>query len=494
MTATLDQLDFETPEPSALDPKRFRALAVIAVAQLMVVLDASVVIIALPSAQRSLHISTANRQWMLTAYTLAFAGLLLLGGRIADYLGRKRMFLISLLGFAGASALGGLATSSAMLFGARALQGAFAAVMAPAALSLLTVAFTEPKERARAFGVYGGIAGGGAAIGLILGGALTQYASWRWTLLINVPIAIGAFFAAIRFITESRSPVRHGYDIPGAVTVTGGLLALVYGFTKAGLDGWTSSTTLGLFAVAALLLTGFVLIEQRASHPLLPLRIVLDRNRGGSFLSSLLVGVAMLGTFLSLTYYFQGTLHYSAMKSGFAFVPFSAGIIGGAALASRLLPRFGPRAVMMVGLTLGAIGLGIFTTISVHSVYASHVLPAEIIVSLGMGLSFVAMSSTSLFGVHAEDAGVASALVNATQQTGSSLGAALINTIATSATVSYLAAHGHSVSAVAAGDVHGYTTAFTFSAVMLAVAAVTAFTLIRASGDGPLAEQPALAL
>ncbi|HEY3844265.1 MAG TPA: MFS transporter [Acidimicrobiales bacterium] len=489
MTATLDQAQLELELPPAADPKRFRALAVIAVAQLMVVLDASVVIIALPSAQRSLHISTANRQWMLTAYTLAFAGLLLLGGRIADYLGRKRMFLISLIGFAGASALGGLAQNSAMLFSARALQGAFAAIMAPAALSLLTVAFTEPKERARAFAVYGGIAGGGAAIGLILGGALTQYASWRWTLLINVPIAIVAAFAAARFVTESRSPVRHGYDIPGAITVTGGLLALVYGFTKAGLDGWTSSTTLMLFGIAVVMLTAFVLIEQHADHPLLPLRIVLDRNRGGSFLTSLLVGIAMLGTFLSLTYYFQGTLGYSAMKSGFAFVPFSAGIIGGATLASRYLPRFGPRAVLMTGLTMAAIGLGLFTTIGVHSAYALHVLPAEVIVSLGMGLAFVAMSSTSLFGVQPEDAGVASALVNATQQTGSSLGAALINTIATSATVSYLATHGHSVTAVAAGAVHGYTTAFEFSAVVLAAAAIAAVALIRSSKDPAPEEQ-----
>jgi EmrB/QacA subfamily drug resistance transporter len=481
MTATLDYdpIDLHLDLSPAPDPKRFRALAVIAVAQLMVVLDASVVIIALPSAQRALHISTANRQWMLTAYTLAFAGLLLLGGRIADYVGRKRMFVISLIGFAGASALGGLAQNAAMLFSARTLQGAFAAVMAPSALSLLTVAFTEPKERARAFGVYGGIAGGGAAIGLILGGALTQYASWRWTLLINVPIAIVAAVAATRYVTESRSSVRHGYDVPGATTVTAGLLALVYGFTKAGSDGWSSSTTLLFFAAAAVLLTGFVWIEMRAAHPLLPLRVVLERNRGGSFLASLLVGTAMLGTFLSLTYYFQGTLHYSALKSGFAFVPFSLGIITGAALSSRFLPRFGPRAVMLGGLSLGALGLGLFTMLGVHSAYASIVLPAEVIVSLGMGLSFVAMSSTSLVGVNPEDAGVASALVNATQQTGSSMGAALINTIATTATASYLAAHGHTVAAVTAGAIHGYTSAFTFSAIVLGLAAVAAFALIR---------------
>jgi EmrB/QacA subfamily drug resistance transporter len=450
-----------------------------------------VVVIALPSAQRSLHISTANRQWMLTAYTLAFAGLLLLGGRIADYLGRKRMFIISLIGFAGASALGGLAPDSAMLFSARALQGAFAAVMAPAALSLLTVAFTDPKERARAFGVYGGIAGGGAAIGLILGGALTDYASWRWTLLINVPIAIAAAIFATRLVTESRSPVRHGYDIPGAVTVTGGLLALVYGFTKAGLDGWSSSTTLGFIGAAVVLLVAFVVIETRAAHPLLPMRIILERNRGGSFLSSLLVGVAMLGTFLSLTYYFQGTLHYSAMKSGFAFVPFSMGIITGATLASRFLPRFGPRMVMLGGLTMAALGLFLFSTLDIHSSFISIVLPAEIIVSLGMGLSFVAMSSTSLFGVADEDAGVASALVNSTQQTGSSLGAALINTIATSATVSYIAAHGHSPSALAAGSIHGYTTAFTFAAIVLACAAAVAFALVR-TPKAAVSEQPQL--
>jgi EmrB/QacA subfamily drug resistance transporter len=492
MTSTLDLPDQGAVAAPAGDPRRFRALAVIAVAQLMVVLDASVVIIALPSAQRALHISTANRQWMLTAYTLAFAGLLLLGGRIADYFGRKRMFVISLVGFAGASALGGLAQNAAMLFGARALQGAFAAVMAPAALSLLTVAFTEPKERARAFAVYGGIAGGGAAIGLILGGFLTQYASWRWTLLINVPFALVAAVAALRVVSESRASANHGYDLPGAATVTGGLLALVYAFTKAGTDGWGATITLTLFGMAAVLLVGFVLIELRAAHPLLPLRIVLDRNRGGSFLASLLVGTAMLGTFLSLTYYFQNTLGYSAMKSGFAFVPFSLGIITGATLASRFLPRFGPRAVLGVGLTMAAAGLFLFSTIDVHSTYLSVVLPAELIVSLGMGMSFVALSSTALLGVSPEDAGVASALVNSTQQTGGSMGAALINTIATTATASYLTTHGTSPASLEAGAIHGYTSAFTFSGIVLAGAAVAAVTLIRGYKHHQAAEAEAV--
>jgi EmrB/QacA subfamily drug resistance transporter len=494
MTQTLDRPD---REPAATtsgettgtgDPKRFRALGVIALAQLMVVLDASVVIIALPSAQKALHISTANRQWMLTAYTLAFAGLLLLGGRIADYFGRKRVFIIGLLGFAAASAVGGLAQNAAMLFSARALQGAFAALMAPAALSLLTVAFTEPKERARAFAVYGGISGGGAAIGLILGGLLTQYASWRWTLLINVPFAILAAIGATRVVRESRSPANHGYDLPGAVTVTGGLLALVYGFTKAGTDGWGSSTAVMLFAAAGVLLVSFIAIELRAKHPLLPMRVVLHRDRGGSFLSSLLVGTAMFGTFISLTYYFQGTLHYSALKSGFAFLPFSLGIITGATLASRFLPRIGPRLVMAPGLALAAGGLFLFSTLDVNSTYLSVVLPAELIVSVGMGMAFVSLSSTALVGVQPEDAGVASALVNSTQQTGGSLGAALINTIATTATASYLVANGHSPAALEAGAIHGYTTAFTFSGIVLAVAAVSAFLLVRRMRDQ---EQPA---
>ena len=478
-TSTLDRPTGPGISLSGGDPKRFRALAVIAVAQLMVVLDASVVIIALPSAQRALHISTANRQWMLTAYTLAFAGLLLLGGRIADYFGRKRMFIVGLIGFAAASALGGLAANAAMLFSARALQGAFAALMAPSALSLLTVAFTEPKERARAFAVYGGISGGGAAIGLILGGLLTQYASWRWTLLINVPFAIFAAVAATRVVSESRSPSNHGYDLPGAATVTGGLIALVYGFTKAGTDGWSSSTAVAFFAAAAVLLVSFVVIELRAEHPLLPMRVVLHRDRGGSFLASLLIGTAMFGTFISLTYYFQGTLHYSALKSGFAFLPFSLGIIAGATLASRFLPRIGPRMVMVPGLALAAGGLFLFSTLDVHSTYLSVVLPAELITSVGMGMAFVSLSSTALIGVHPEDAGVASALVNSTQQTGGSLGAALINTIATTATASFIVAHGHTPAALEAGAIHGYTAAFTFSGIVLATAAVTSFALIR---------------
>ena len=486
MTSTLDLEAPVTafgPEAAVAepDPRRFKALAVIAIAQLMIVLDATVVTIALPSAQRALHISLANRQWVLTAYTLAFGGLLLLGGRIADYLGRKRMFVVSLIGFAAASALGGLAQNAAMLFGARALQGAFAAVMAPAALSLITVTFTEPKERARAFGVYGAISGGGAAIGLILGGALTQYVSWRWTLLINVPIAILAAVAATHLVRESRTERSTSYDVAGAVTATGGLLSLVYGFTQAQTHGWGSASTLSFIAIAVALLVTFVAVELRTKHPLLPLRVVLDRNRGGSYVASLLVGIALFAMFLFLSYYFQGTLHYSAIKSGFAFLPFSGGIIVGAGIASRLLPRIGPRALMGGGLALAAVGLGLFTQVTAHSAYLAHLLPAEVIVSLGMGLAFVPLSSTALIGVDEADAGVASALVNTTQQTGGTLGVALLNTVAASATTNYLVSHGTSVATRADAVVHGYTTGFTVSGVLMGIAAVVSLLMLRAT-------------
>ena len=312
-----------------------------------------------------------------------------------------------------------------MLFGARALQGAFAAVMAPSALSLLTTTFVEPRERARAFGVYGAIAGGGAAIGLVLGGTLTQFASWRWTLLINVPIALFAVVGASRVVRESRSEVRTRYDIAGTLLATSGLFLLVYGFTTAATDGWRAPLTLLLLATAVVLLAGFVVREQRALHPLLPLRVVLDRNRGGSYLASLLVGSALLGTFLFLTYFFQGTLGYSAVRTGFAFLPFSGGIILGATLASRLLPRIGPRPLMVTGLLMGMAGLLWFTQLTATSSFVEHALGAEILTSLGMGLAFVPMSSTALVGVDPSDAGVASALVNTTQQVGSSLGTAL---------------------------------------------------------------------
>jgi EmrB/QacA subfamily drug resistance transporter len=458
------------------DPRRWLALGVIAIAQLMVVLDASIVNIALPSAQKSLHISDANRQWVVTAYALAFGGLLLLGGRVADFIGRKRAFVIGLIGFGLASAVGGIAQNQGELFGARALQGVFAALMAPAALSLITVTFTESRERAKAFAVYGGISGGGAALGLIFGGVLTEYASWRWTLLVNTPIALVTAAAALVLVRESRAEGSASYDLPGVFTSTLGLVALVYGFTKANESGWAATSTIALLSAAALLLVAFVVIENRTAQPLLPTRVFTERNRAGAFLVSLLIGLALFGMFLFLVYYMQGTLHYSAVKSGLAFLPFSVGIVVAAGIASGQLPRIGPRPLMFGGTAAAALGMAWFTRIKVDSGYLAHVLPAEIVMSLGIGFAFVALSSTALVGVADRDAGVASALVNTTQQVGGSLGTALLNTIAASATVHFVSSHGSS--SRAAGTVHGYTVAFTWGLGALILAAVVSFVLV----------------
>jgi EmrB/QacA subfamily drug resistance transporter len=483
--------DLARPEAGSAGDRRWWILAVLAISQLMIVVDASIVNIALPHAQQALHITAANRQWVITAYTLTFGGLLLLGGRIADYVGRKRVLLIGLLGFAGASALGGLAPHASLLFAARALQGGFAALMAPAALSIITVTFTEARERARAFGVWGAIAGGGLALGLILGGVLTQYASWRWTLLVNTPIALLAGVAAFRLIPESRVLGHTRYDIPGAVTSTLGMVTLVYGVTKASTDGWASATTLGLLIAAGVLLAAFVIIERFSSHPLLPLRVVAERNRGGSYLTTLLIGLGLMGTFLFLTYYLQQTLHYSALKTGIAYLPFSAGIILGAAAASRLILWLRPRIVMSVGLLMAVTGVLWFSQIGVHTGYWTHLFPAELVMAFGMGLVFVPVNNTALLGVTPSDAGVASALINSTQQVGGSIGTALLNTIATTVTVGYLHAHTSAASptaaTVAAGTVHGFSVAFAFAAAILGLALLTVAIFINApvgSGAG----------
>jgi EmrB/QacA subfamily drug resistance transporter len=463
----------------APDPKRWLALAVVAIAQLMVVLDATVVNIALPSAQAALHISDANRQWIVTAYTLAFGGLLLLGGRVADYIGRKRAFLIGLIGFAGASALGGAAANAGMLFAARGLQGAFGALLAPAALSLITVTFTQAKERAKAFGVFGAISGGGAAIGLISGGLLTQYLDWRWCLFVNIPVAVIAFVAALPIVRESKAEGNTRYDIGGAVLSTLGLVTLVYGFTKAATDGWGSGTTLGLLGAAVVLLVAFVVLESRTANPLLPLRVVLDRNRGASYLTSILLGSGLLGMFLFMTYYLQQTLHYSALRTGVAYLPFSGGIILTAAVTAQLLPKFGPRVLMTTGALLATSAMVWLTQLSLHSSYVTGILPAFVVMSVGMGLVFVPLSNTALNGVANHDAGVASALVNTTQQIGGSLGTALLNTIFTTVFASYLVAHGTSGLSQASAAIHGYNVAFLVSAILMAASAVVVFVFVR---------------
>jgi EmrB/QacA subfamily drug resistance transporter len=461
------------------DPRRWLALAVITIAQLMVVLDSSIVNIALPTLETELSISEANRQWVVTAYLLTFGGFLLLGGRIADYVGRKKIFLFGLGGFALASAIGGAANNLEVLLAARALQGLFAALMAPAALSIISLTFTEPAERAKAFGVYGGASGGGAAIGLILGGVLTEYASWRWCFLVNVPIAIGAALAAARVVNESRASGDARYDVPGAITATAGLTSLVYGFSMAAEDGWGAGSTLGFIATGVALLVAFVVIESRSTHPLLPLRVVLHRDRGGSFLGSAFAISGMMGMFLLMTFYFQGTLGYSALKSGFAFLPFSVGIITAAMLSGRFLPRYGPRPLIFGGFLAATLGMLWTAQIDAGSSYIVQILPAQVVMSMGMGFAFVALSSTALTGVSEHDAGVASAALNATQQVGGSVGTALLNTVATSATANYIASHGTSAPELLNAQVHGYASGFEIAAVFLGVAALLGALLIR---------------
>jgi EmrB/QacA subfamily drug resistance transporter len=450
----------------------------------MLVLDGSIMNIAIPSAKIDLGITDANQQWIITAYTLAFGSLLLLGGRIGDFMGRKRIFIIGLLGFAGASALGGIATSQELLFAARALQGVFGALLAPAALAIISVTFTVPSERAKAFGVFGAISGGGAAIGLIVGGVLTEYFSWRWCLGVNTPIAILAAFLAAKYVHESKADGDHTYDIPGVVTATAGLFALTYGFNEAARAGWTNSITLTFFATAIVLLIAFVVIESKVKNPLMPLRVLTERNRGGSYLGSLIVGAGLFSMFLFLGLYLQVILGYTPLRSGFAFIPFSLGIIIFAGVASQLLPKFGPKPLMVPGLIFAGIGLLMLTRITPETGYATHVLPSLLIMSSGIALVFIPLTSTSLHGVSGRDTGVASAMVNTSQQIGGSLGVALLNTIAATAATSYAATHSELGKMVQPFAVtHGFTVAFKVSAALLFAGALVLFFFINIGKD-----------
>jgi EmrB/QacA subfamily drug resistance transporter len=474
----------QTAPVETLDPTRWRTLFVVAIAQLMIVLDSSIMNIAIPSAKVELGISDANQQWVITAYTLAFGSLLLLGGRVGDYMGRKKIFLIGLAGFAAASALGGVASNEGMLYASRALQGVFAALLAPAALAIISVTFTVPKERAKAFGVIGAISGGGAAIGLILGGALTEYFSWRWCLGVNTPIAIFAAVLAIKFVKESKAQGDNSYDIPGVFTATAGLFALTYGFHEAAVSGWSDTLTIGFLIASVLLLGTFVLIEKRVKNPLMPLRVVTDRNRGGSYLGSLVVGAGLFSMFLFLGLYLQVVLGYTPLRSGFAFLPFTAGIIVFAGVASQLLPKFGPRALMVPGLIAASAGMLMIARITPETSYATHVLPALLIMSSGMALVFIPLTSTSLHGVSNHDTGVASAMLNTSQQVGGSLGVALLNTVAATATTTFATANSQlGEKLMPFAMTHGFTVAFKFSAGLLFVGAIVLFFFINVGKD-----------
>ena len=450
----------------------------------MLVLDSSIMNIAIPSAKIDLKISDANQQWVITAYTLAFGSLLLLGGRIGDYVGRKKIFIVGLIGFASASALGGFATNQGMLYGSRALQGVFGALLAPAALAIISETFKVPAERAKAFGVFGAISGGGAAIGLILGGTLTEFFSWRWCLGVNAPIAAVAALLALKFVHESKAEGDNTYDIPGVVTATAGLFSLTYGFNQAATNGWSDGHTIGFLAAAVALLVIFVVIESKVANPLMPLRVLTERNRGGSYLGSLVVGAGLFSMFLFLGLYLQVVLGYSPLRSGFAFLPFTAGIIIFAGIASQLLPKFGPKPLMVPGLIAAGIGLLLLTRITPETSYATHVVPSLLIMSSGMALVFIPLTSTSLHGISGHDTGVASAMVNTSQQIGGSLGTALLNTVAATATTSYITANAAMGKALPAfAMTHGFTVAFKFSAALLFTGALVLFFFINVGKD-----------
>jgi EmrB/QacA subfamily drug resistance transporter len=467
--------------------RRWLILAVIGVAQLMVVLDATVVNIALPSAQKALHFSDADRQWIVTAYSLSFGSLLLLGGRIADLLGRKPVFLVGLIGFAAASALGGAATDFVTLVSARALQGIFGALLAPVALSLLTTTFTEPTERGKAFGVFGAIAGAGGAVGLLLGGVLTEYTSWRWCLYVNLVFAGVAVAGALLLLHHRRSEDRPKLDIPGTLTASAGLFALVYGFSNAETHGWSATLTLVCFAAGIVLLAVFLVIQRRASHPLLPLRIVLDRNRGGSYLGMFIMGVGMFGVFLFLTYYLQLTLHFSPVQTGLGFLPMVASLMVGAQLSTVvLLPRIGPRPLMTAGMVVAAGGLAWLTTLGLHSSYVSAILPPLLVMGLGVGLLVGAGMSVGTLGVDPHDAGVASATLNTTQQIGGSIGTALLNTLASNAATDYLHGRRPSPDVIAHAQLHSYSVAFWWSAGIFLVGGVLSAVLLRKGAPAEL--------
>jgi EmrB/QacA subfamily drug resistance transporter len=484
-----------SPSPDPHHARRWLILGVIGIAQLLVVLDVTIVNIALPSAQRDLGFSDDARQWVITAYALAFGSLLLLGGRIADLFGRKWTFIVGLLGFAGASALGGAAQSFGLLVGARALQGVFGALLAPAALSLLTTTFTEPAERAKAFGVFGAIAGAGGAFGLLLGGALTEVLDWRWCLYVSIAFAVPAAIAAMRLLHHVPAPARPRLDFPGTLTASSGLFALVFGLASAQTDGWGDPVTVASLAASAVLLVAFVALQRRVANPLLPLRVVADRNRGGSFLAVATAGAGIFGVFLFLTFYLQNTKGLTPLETGLAFLPMNFTIIATATIVStRVLARTGPRPLVPTGMALAAVGMALLTRIGVDTPYASHVLPSLILIGLGFGLIVAPAIATATLGVPPHDSGVASAMVNTSQQVGGSIGTALLSTLAASATTDFLTAHGPAPEALRQAAVEGYVTAFWWAAAIFAAGALVCGSLLRSGVRHAQAHAPEPAL
>jgi EmrB/QacA subfamily drug resistance transporter len=470
--------------------RRWWILGVLGIAQLMVILDGTIVNIALPSAQNDLHFSNADRQWIVTGFSLAFGSLLLLGGRIGDMVGRKRALVIGLVGFAVASAIGGASVNFAMLVVARTVQGAFGALLAPSVLALLTTTFTDPGERGKAFGIYGAVAGAGGALGLLLGGILTSYASWRWTLFVNLVFALSAASGALLWLEGDDGIDHDPLDLPGLFLVSGGLFSLVFGFSHAETTAWRNPVTLGFLAAGVVLLTAFAYVETSAKYPLLPPRVILNRTRGGSLLVMLFASVGIFAVFLFLTYYLQATLGFSPVKTGLAFLPMVAALSAMAQVSNRtLLPRFGPKRIVPIGLLVCAAAMYGLHLVGLHSSYASHVLPYIVVLGIGFGMSVAPSFSTGTLGLAPQDASVGSATLNAAQQVGGSIGTSLLNTLAASAAASYLVGKTLTPANSEAAVLHSYTTAFLWSCSIFVAGAIVAGLVLQRGGHNELASE-----
>jgi EmrB/QacA subfamily drug resistance transporter len=483
---------------SRIPANRWAVLALVGVAQLMIVLDVTIVNIALPSAQQALHFPAGDRQWVITAYALTFGSLLLLGGKLGDLFGRKWTFVGGLVGFAGASAVGGLAPSFGVLVAARALQGSFGALLAPSALSLLTITFDNSPDRPKAFGIFSAIAASGTSVGLLPGGVLTQTLSWRWCLYVNLLFAIPAAVVASRLLDGGGAQrPRPRIDFAGVAAASGGFFCLVYGFSNAESHAWSAGVTTAAFTASAVLLASFVIIEYRIKRPLLPPRIVADRSRGGAYASMAVVGAALFSIFLFMTFYMQQILRFSPVKTGLGFLPLTGAVIIVAPLVqTKILPRLGPRAVITTGMVLGIIAMIIFTRLTPGGSYATQVLPGLIPAGAGAACIFSASFATGTLGVQRTDAGVASAVVNTAQQIGGSVGTALLSTIFAGALTGYLASHPGTPSRLGNADVHAYTVGFTAGGVIFAAGLLLALVLlpsrhaVRARFAAPAANLP----
>src|SRR6059058_1362008 len=464
--------------------KRWLALAVIVAAQFMVVLDVAIVNVALPSIKTDLHFNQENLQWVITAYAILFGGALLLGGRLADLLGRRRLFMAGIALFTVSSLLDGLAWSEGSLIAFRSLQGLGAALLSPAALSILTTTFREGRERNLALGIWGAASGSGGAAGVLLGGALTSALSWSWIFFINVPVGIAVIAISPWLLRESRADLEHRtFDFAGAASITGGLMLLVYAMTRAALHGWGTSQTIGLLAASAGLIGSFFVIEMRSKAPLLPLRIFRLRTLSASNVSGLLMGGAIFSQFFLLTLYMQEVLHYSALKTGVAYIGLTLTIVAFSAVAQWGVTRFGVRRVLPLGLALSTVALVLFARLPVHGSYFTDLFPAFIISGLGLALAFVPMSIGALTGVRSADAGIASGLINTTQQIGGAIGVAVATTVATTFTAHYVNAHTGATPLSGPALTHGFAIAFYVLAGLAGLGAVIAALLVESKSQ-----------